>query len=546
VRRYGIYVAFSPGSDLRKEGLGRVLAEFLRAAQDGDVRWTLACPSWLRDSVRQLFEEGGVDPTKVELLAPPREPLALRLRRHLLARRGRQRRGLGLGRALLGLRQRIASALGAAEARLLAATRLTPVLLVYAPTIALLFLAGLLLRGLERGGELAQSAVTWLGSRARRLAPIARLYALARSPRTVPDAQRLYRVMLVAELERMHRLIARRRDIRAWYSPTAFWPSFHRIAGPRLLCVPDIVVSDFAVGFARLLDDRYLPQFREVLDTVDGGTNFVTYSEDVKWRVLVKGRGIDPDAITVIPHGANRLDKLLALPRAPDPVAATEALSRQFLTGAFATAQMLGGRRPLASPDMRFLFYASQSRPNKNILTLLRAYRHLLRDRLLGVRLVLTCHPDALPELRDFVIEQRLVDDVVFLHGLTAQQLAACYRLAELAVNPSLSEGGCPFTLTEALSVGTPVVMARIAVTEEVMGDPALQAISLFDPYDWRDMARRIEWALANRAQLLAAQRSLYETLARREWRHVVADHIALLDRIAAPADAATGKEKAR
>ena len=137
---------------------------------------------------------------------------------------------------------------------------------------------------------------------------------------------------------------------------------------------------------------------------------------------------------------------------------------------------MLGGRRPLASPDMRFLFYASQSRPNKNILTLLRAYRHLLRDRLLGVRLVLTCHPDALPELRDFVIEQRLVDDVIFLHGLTQQQLAACYRLAELAVNPSLSEGGCPFTLTEALSVGTPVVMARIAVTEEVMRDPALQA----------------------------------------------------------------------
>lgn len=546
MRRYGIYIAFSPGSDLRKEGLGRVLAEFLCAAQDGEVRWTLACPSWLRESVRQLFEEGGVDPAKVELLAPPREPLALRLRRHLLARRGRRRRGLGLGRALLGLRQRIASALGAAEARLLAATRLTPVLLVYVPTIALLFLAGLLLRGLERGVELAQSAASWLGSQARRLAPIARLYALARSPRTVPDAQRLYRVMLVAELERMHRLIARRPDIRAWYSPTVFWPSFHRITAPRLLCVPDIVVSDFAVGFARLLDDRYLPQFREVLDTVDGGTNFVTYSEDAKWRVLVRGRGIDPEAITVIPHGANRLDKLLALPQAPDPGAAAEALSRQFLTAAFATTQMLGGRRPLASPDMRFLFYASQSRPNKNILTLLRAYRHLLRDRLLGVRLVLTCHPDALPELRDFVIEQRLVDDVIFLHGLTQQQLAACYRLAELAVNPSLSEGGCPFTLTEALSVGTPVVMARIAVTEEVMRDPALQAISLFDPYDWRDMARRIEWALANRAQLLAAQRSLYETLARREWRHVVADHIALLDRIAAPADAAAGKEKAR
>jgi len=48
-------------------------------------------------------------------------------------------------------------------------------------------------------------------------------------------------------------------------------------------------------------------------------------------------------------------------------------------------------------------------------------------------------------------------------------RIAACYKLADLAVNPSLSEGGFPFTFTEALSVGTPVVMARIPVTEEII-----------------------------------------------------------------------------
>ncbi|MFD2884495.1 glycosyltransferase [Pseudomonas lini] len=72
---------------------------------------------------------------------------------------------------------------------------------------------------------------------------------------------------------------------------------------------------------------------------------------------------------------------------------------------------------------------------------------------------------------KKFISEHGLQNDVLCLYGLSIQELAACYKLADLAVNPSLSEGGCPFTFTEALSVGTPVVMARIAVTEEILVD---------------------------------------------------------------------------
>ena len=110
--------------------------------------------------------------------------------------------------------------------------------------------------------------------------------------------------------------------------------------------------------------------------------------------------------------------------------------------------------------------------------------------------------------------------------------MAACYRLADLAANPSLSEGGCPFTLTEALSVGTPVVMARIAVTREVVTDAELQGLMLFDPYDWEDMAARMEWALQNRDELLGRQLKLYDRLAQRSWRNVVHEYIAILNRI--------------
>jgi DNA-binding GntR family transcriptional regulator len=64
----------------------------------------------------------------------------------------------------------------------------------------------------------------------------------------------------------------------------------------------------------------------------------------------------------------------------------------------------------------------------------------------------------------------------------------------------------------------------------------------LFDPYDWQDLAKRIAWALENRAMLLSRQRLLYDQLARRTWRHVVDDHTEILERIAAQNGGAAAK----
>jgi glycosyltransferase involved in cell wall biosynthesis len=208
-------------------------------------------------------------------------------------------------------------------------------------------------------------------------------------------------------------------------------------------------------------------------------------------------------------------------------------ICRQLLTLAFRTAPNLAYTAEFKHDQVEFLFYASQFRPNKNVITLLRAFRHLLRDRYTGLKLFLTGVWEH-EEIRDFVQVERLSRDVLFLHNLPVQQLAACYRLARVAVNPSISEGGFPFTFTESLSVGTPVVMSRIPVTEEVVTDPELASLMLFDPYDWRDMAGRIEWAIENRDLLRSKQMPLYDQLSQRTWREVVDDHIKVLDQIAA------------
>jgi hypothetical protein len=62
--------------------------------------------------------------------------------------------------------------------------------------------------------------------------------------------------------------------------------------------------------------------------------------------------------------------------------------------------------------------------------------------------------------------------------------------------------------------------------------DPELRDLMLFDPYDWRDMATRIEWALTNKQALLARQLALYEVLVKRSWSNVVDEHVSVLNRI--------------
>jgi glycosyltransferase involved in cell wall biosynthesis len=352
---------------------------------------------------------------------------------------------------------------------------------------------------------------------------------------------RLYRLMLDVESSMLQELIEKRRDVAAWYCPTAFWPRFHEIGAPRLMCVPDVVIAEFPAGFASVGGDRYLESFREVERAIGAGAHFVTYSEDVKWRTLVRRYGIDPVTIRVVPHGANELLHLVQVSGTPDDEAATAALCRNLFTTAVAKAVDNSYATFFKRSSIRFIFYPSQFRPNKNLISLLRAYEYLLRRRFVGHKLVLTGNPSLSPEIGQFIAQHNLENDVLCLYDLSDQELAACYRLADLAVNPSLTEGGLPFTFSEALSLGTPVVMARMPATEEVVTDTVLRDLMLFDPFDWKDIAQHIEWALQHRDELLQVQVPVYEKLSKRTWRHVVDEHIDILAQISAVGSSSGG-----
>jgi glycosyltransferase involved in cell wall biosynthesis len=317
----------------------------------------------------------------------------------------------------------------------------------------------------------------------------------------------------------------------AWYAPAAFWPMFNSIRAPRLMCVPDIVLSEFPVAFSDL-GGAVVKAYDDVRTSVSGGSDLVTYSNHIKWETLVKKADVDPSNIWVVPHASSTLSHHTTITGFDDNEAASVSLSRARAVGALATATGLSYVSHLKSMEFSFLFYASQFRPSKNAITLLRAYEYLLRKRYVKHKLVLTGHGEY-EAVRSFIERYDLGNDVLCLYGLTEPELAAFYKCADLAVNPSLSEGGMPFTFTEALSVGTPVVMGDIEVTREVLTDPALCEATLFDPYDWRDMAYKIEWALQNRDALYLQQRQFFDVLAKRTWEHVVDEHFGILDAIA-------------
>ncbi len=532
LKYFGIFLAYGPTADLRKEGLGRLLAAFLKsAATREDIRFVIACPKWFEPNLRAFCESECIPATAFDVASTDGVPFILRIYLWYLARK----RAPPVKSRLASLRERI-QRLGAKHRRFLE-HRIVPARspipwLMAGLYMTILAIALFPLAALAWICEVVLGALRWTWEKIYRAlkVPAARLQELVFEAGEETLELRFYRLMEDAETERMRKKIDTLPHVKAWFSPTSFWPEFNKIAAPGLLCVPDVLLAEFPTGFAR--EAELLKNFQNVERTIRGGRSFVTYSSRVKWDTLVDLYSMNPADVAVVPHACSDLSPWIMAKGFLDDAATTTRYCQELLQEALCRLGADSHVKGLHSGSLKFLFYASQFRPNKNIIMLLQAYNHLLRERFIHHKLILTGDPKRFPLVGDFVQEYGLAKDVVFLHGLTTPELAACYYLADLAVNPSLSEGGCPFTFTEALSVNTPVVMARIPVTEEVLGDPLLQKMMLFDPYDYKDASSQIEWALKNRDVILSAQREVYGRLRQRTWRDVVDEYVGILDRL--------------
>ncbi|MDB4048720.1 glycosyltransferase [Luminiphilus sp.] len=540
MKTYGIVVAFPPGSNLHTHGLGRFLQHFCQASSNisSDIRFALFCPSWSKREIRQLLCTLDNPP---EIVCPKAVPYLVRLDQGLKWWSTRTHRNAYLRQFLVSHLEAATQYFLMTFFRRLAKVNSGYSLLLFLPWLGVMIAVlpvAILFLGLRSLYTLICCQISKARPSGKRL--LKYFIGQAKLGAGLGNSHRLlvsvYGSIVEQECARIVKIANRRPDIDAWYCPTAFWPEFRSLKAPLTCCIPDFFFREFPVGFSESGGLASVETFDNVEKVISSSHQLITYSETVKQAICVRLYGREPSDVHVIPNAPMCLRTHLPplqIDGIKNKVAVTFAQWQLKLALAECAHPLnsgfIGGSDP---KGLRFLFYASHFRPNKNVLNLIRAFKKLREQKLIHLKLLMTGNPTTDRGVREFVERHELERDVIFLNNLSDRQLASCYYLADLAINPSLSEGGLPFTFTESLSLETPVLLANTAVTNEFLKDDQLKNLSLFDPTDSSKIAEKISFALANREHLLAVQTEAYQPLLARTWENVVEEHVSLLDHI--------------
>lgn len=177
-------------------------------------------------------------------------------------------------------------------------------------------------------------------------------------------------------------------------------------------------------------------------------------------------------------------------------IAALEADARihRLLSATSGTTPMLEGRA--------FLLHVGGNQWYKNRLGVLKMYVELknLRTESTIPALFMVGEPFT-NEMRTFVREHGIGDDVVELQKVSNDDLEALYSLAELLLYPSLAEGfGWP--VIEAMACGCPVVTSGRAPLTELGGSAAVY----IDPDDIAGSAQAIQAVLSESVEARRAR----------------------------------------
>ena len=189
-------------------------------------------------------------------------------------------------------------------------------------------------------------------------------------------------------------------------------------------------------------------------------TRILTVSEASK-RDILRFFKVPSEKVTVIP---NAIDKRFRIAPAEEEV--VRVRERYQLSG-------------------RFVLYAGNVKPHKNLERLLDAFFILRREGVDDFKLLIIGNEiSKYATLRRAVHRYNLHKHVRFLGFVPGDTLAVLYRLADAFVFPSLYEGfGLP--PLEAMASGTPVLTSNVSSLPEVVGDAAI----LINPYDPRSIA---------------------------------------------------------
>lgn len=531
MKKVGIFLGYAPQQPIKNQGIGRLISFILAGIlEDPNQSVIIAAPAWYKHILTQFLTEQHIDLKRVELLTTTSIPYLLKIKQLLT------REEIIQSQQIRSQPNEVAALPKVNALRQFILTRfLMPWLSTYS---TFLFLLGLIIYSLVGLILLPVFLLVFLLFASKHLLKKLKkrlsgsllqkiLKAPLRSLKNYVFAHKIYAELRKRELNRLIKAINKRKDIPIWYVPALFWPEIGKIQAKKVVAAPDIVFVELPTLFIRGL---WHLAYQQVAACIKESDHFICYSEHVKQKHLVEKFAIAPDAVSVIPHGVVSLDHYF---QTTDPKMRRQEALTMLRTYQKQHLQHHFYLKKFDFTDTRFLFYSSQMRPYKNILSLVKAYETLLRKEHINIKLILTADIafDASP-VEQYVTVKHLDNDVIWLPNVPANVLASLNCLALCAVNPTLFEGGFPFTFTEAYSVGTPSVMSNIPVTAALIKDENLKKYMLFDPYDLADMISKIKWAIENRDALCAMQATLYQQFTKRTWDVVAKEYVGLLDNL--------------
>jgi glycosyltransferase involved in cell wall biosynthesis len=513
----GIFLGYDKNIPLKNEGLGRLLAYLVAGwVKLPDHRLTIACPYWLVKDLQALLSDHGIAPERYELLCtsdPWWRKIQLRLKE--FERKIRP--------AVHRIRARVrGEALPAMDSTkgtwfeqifLIDLNRLTNAKNLFAASLevfkVIVFVAMVLWLIRLYWPVILVLLAVFLAYRVWRKYRKKNKDRASATPKKLMRKQKRRHKRYMQEVSQLIKQINKQQTVRHWLVPTPFWPEANRIEHTKSIVCPDLVLQKFPLRFS---DPTTEPIYARILDTLQNAPSLICYSESIRNDQLVRGVGLSPDQIEVIGHGKVELGEFLKLGKSMPVLDEQRQIALEFLR-VYQRSSLAGNPywSRFAWDKSTYVFYSSQARGQKNILSLLRAIEILRHRSSVPIRLVLTCERSPGSEIDMFITDHRLDAWVLFATGVSNQVLASLYCWASLAVNPTLFEGGFPFTFTEAYSVGTPSLLSDIAMVREKILDSPLPDRMIFDPLNPQDLANKILWGIDHRAELFDSQRVLFE-----------------------------------
>lgn len=309
----------------------------------------------------------------------------------------------------------------------------------------------------------------------------------------------------------------------------SIFPNFHYAAGlekPLAVIFPDAIpkvfheFSDMAWGF----NGNHQVWESYVRASVERADRFVTFSKHVRNEHLGKIFGVAPERVAVVPHASPDLAPALPFLEGREQTEQSRGQAATLLRE-FAAEKGWDYLRNYPFEQAPFVAVSTQDRVTKNIRLILDATLRLIRDQRRDLKIISTAPlhfgADWTP-LPGTIERTGALRDLVSVPDLPRLQHAALFHCAQVAVHASLFEGGhAPFPFYEAVSVGTPCLVARGPHVNELIEDEPELAAFVFDPNDADGLARMIAWTVDHRQEVLAIQAAIYERLSKRSWADV-------------------------